>query len=158
MWYVKSLFSSFNHLNQNFEKTSFHWRNILSIVLTWNYSLTSKLFYVYPGIHCSIIDFLEYTRLASVAHWAKGQHFFEICNIKSLPLFSLLTYRDFQWQAHEVVFLTKFHDDSSKIVDFLLLVKFLSCVIFLDQSLPLWKIYNSLWTYHLLIRLTAFWK
>ena len=47
-----------------------------------------------------------------------------------------------QKPLHWLVILTKFRDDSSKIVDFLLLVKFLSFPVFLDQSL--WPLKNDL--------------
>ena len=35
-----------------------------------------------------------------------------------------------KWQANEMVFITKFHTNSSKILDFLLIFKFRSCLVF----------------------------
>ena len=56
--------------------------------------------------------------------------------IKIWPITKNLQYLSYhhetwsKWHANEVVFLTKFHNDNSKIVDFLLIFKFWSCPVF----------------------------
>ena len=55
-----------------------------------------------------------------------------------IKILQFLSYYHETWSKgppHGLIILTNFHDDSSKIVNFLLIVNFLSFPVFLDQSL-----------------------
>ena len=43
-----------------------------------------------------------------------------------------------KWLPHEAIIFTKFHEDGTKIVDFLLLANFWKCPVFFPQTLQLW--------------------
>ena len=64
--------------------------------------------------------------------------------VKNQQFFSNPNETWWKWLSHEAIIFTKFHEDWTKIVDFLLMAKFWTCLVFFYSDL---RMFYNMWKY-----------
>ena len=103
------------------------WQLVDGLVCTW----TGLLFCTLPVV--SLASFLchQVTKV-----WVKKRaHVQKLANSKKSTVLSNPNETWRKWLSHKEVIFTKFHEDWTKIIDFLLVAKFWTCLVFFTQTL-----------------------